>query len=530
MKKVIFAILAVTASVLSYASGSGGGSSVQAVPKPVVFRVLNGAEPATLDPSLCEDTASHNILLALFEGLLTYDPETNDGIPGIAESWSVSADGTVYTFELRKSTWSDGVPITAQGFVDSWLRTLNPETASPYAWMIAMVVEGAASYLSGETGPEAVWIRALDDYIFEVTMVGPVPYVTSMLPHNVFAVLPLHVIEKHGESWTLPGNMVSNGAYILEQWRPQEMLSVVRNPRYWDAETVSVDRIIYFPSEDDIVRLNMYLAGEADWLKGGVPPGQLQSMKVRHDFQTTPELATIFYDFNHSIAPLNDVRVRKALAMAFDKQRFIEHVAQGVHTPTDTMVPPMKGYEPVRGNHYEVESARKLLAEAGFPGGKDFPKLTILYSTSKIIQVIAEYVQQQWQQNINIEVQIENAEWKTVLARASTQDFELLHRGWVGDYLDANTFLEVFQSDSDMNRGRYSNPRFDRLLQEAARLPAGSGRAEILRQAEDILIRQDQAVIPILHLTSINMIDTDKWGGWTPTILNCHPPKYIYKK
>jgi len=530
MNTRVATFIAVLAAIAAASIASGEGQPPDVRPDQVVFRVLNGAEPPTLDPSLSEDTTSHNILLALFEGLLNYDPLTNDGIPGIAESWTVSADGKVYTFKLRKATWSDGVAITAKTFVDSWLRTLNPDTASPYAWLMGMAVEGADAYNCGEAGPEAVKMRAVDDYTFEVTMVGPLPYVTSMLPHTVFAVLPMHVIEKYGEDWVLPGNMVSNGPFVLETWKPQEILTVVRNPKYYDAEVVRLDRIEYYPSEEDPTRLNMYLAGEADWLNGGLPPDQLRAMMTRQDFRSAPSLTTMFYAFNHTKPPFDDANIRKSLAMAFDKELFFERLAAGVHTPTDAMVPDMKGYPKRQGTHYDVETARRLLAEAGYPGGRSFPSITLLYPTGSGAGKLSEYVQQQWSENLGISVQIENAEWKTVLKRGYTQDFDLLFTGWMGDYLDPNTFLELFQTDSGQNYGKYSNSEFDRLIQEAARMATGPERTAKLAKAEEIFIEQDQGVIPIFHPNNVNMIDTGSWGGWSNTILDWHPPKYIYKR
>ena len=530
MKIRVATVIAVLAAFASVAVGNAEGQPSAVQSERVVFRVLNGAEPPTLDPSLSEDTASHNILLALFEGLLSYDPVTNDGIPGIAESWDISDDGKVYTFKLRKATWSDGVAITAKTFVDSWLRTLNPDTASPYAWLMGMAVEGADAYNSGEAGPEAVKIRAVDDYTFEVTMVGPLPYVTSMLPHTVFAVLPMHVIEKYGENWVLPGNMVSNGPFVLESWKPQEILTVVRNPKYYDAAAVKLDRIEYYPSEQDTTRLNMYLAGEADWLNGGLPPAQLRAMMIREDFQSAPSLATMFYEFNHTEPLFDDVKVRKALAMAFDKELFFARVAAGVHTPTDAMVPDMKGYPQNAGNHYDVERARHLLSEAGYPGGRGFPDITLLYPTGSGAGKLCEYVQQQWSENLGIPVQIENSEWKTVLKRGFSQDFDLLFMGWIGDYIDPNTFLELFQTGAGQNYGKYSNKEFDNLIQEAARLPSGRERMAKLTNAEELFIEKDQAVIPVFHPNNVNMIDTEAWGGWSNTILDWHPPKYIYKR
>ena len=233
---------------------------------------------------------------------------------------------------------------------------------------------------------------------------------------------------------------------------------------------------------------------------------------------------------NHTEPLFNDVKLRKALAMAFDKELFFERLAAGVHTPTDAMVPDMKGYRQRAGNHYNLETARRLLAEAGYPEGRGFPNITLLYPTGSGAGKLCEYVQQQWSENLGISVQIENAEWKTVLKRGYSQDFDLLFMGWLGDYLDPNTFLELFQTDAGQNYGKYSNREFDRLIQEAARLPDGPERTAKLAKAEEIFVEEDQAVIPIFHANNVNMIDTDRWEGWSNTILDWHPPKYIYKR
>ncbi|MBN2552793.1 MAG: peptide ABC transporter substrate-binding protein [Spirochaetales bacterium] len=538
MKKLLVLLMVLFVAALGFAGGKGeeGPAPEAAAPaaetarEEVVFTILNGSEPPTLDAALMEDTTSHRIYMALFEGLLINDPKTNDGIPAVAESWTISDDGLVYTFKLRKSTWSDGVPITAQTVVDSWLRELNPETGAPYAWMMTMVVKGAAEYNEGEAGPEAVQIRALDDYTFQMDLVGPAPYVIGMLPHQAFAIVPLHTIEKYGDQWTLPGNMVCNGPFLLEEWKPQEVLTVVKNDMYWDADAVKLDKIIFIPTDDYNTGLNMYLAGEADWNRGLIPTDQIDALKTRDDFQVSPQLATYFYEVNHGMKPLNDVRVRKALSMAIDRQTLVEKVSRGGQIPANVIVPEFPGYKPPKGNPYNVEMAKQLLADAGFPGGQGFPDLTILYNTSEGHKKIAEYVQQQWETNLGVVFKIENVEWKTLLARGKEQDFQVLRMGWVGDYQDPNTFLELFQTDGGMNYGKYSNPKFDELLQSAARMPAGQKRLDTLREAEEIFITQDQGILPIYHYTNLDLIDLDKWGGWYGSVQGIHPWKFIYLK
>jgi oligopeptide transport system substrate-binding protein len=529
MKRLLILLLILTVAGFAFAGGAKEGEKPKAE---VVFTVANGAEPPTFDPSLSEDTTSHNILLAINEGLLVYDPKTNLGIPGVAESWTISPDGKTWTFKIRKNAkWSDGVAITAKTVVDSWMRTLNPDTASPYAWLMGMVVAGADDYNTGKAGPEAVKIRALDDYTFQMDMVGPLPYVDSMLPHSIFAIMPLHVIQKYGKDWTLPGNHVSNGAYILQEWKPQDHVTVVKNPSYWDAANVKIDKIVYVASDDNNTRLNMYLAGEADWMWQGIPLDQLDAVKPRADYHVVAQLATYFYEFNHAAkSPLQDVRVRKALGMAVDRQALVDKVTRGGQLGTVAMVPPMPGYAPAKGNPYNVEQAKKLLADAGFPGGQGFPKMTILYNTSEGHKKIAEFVQQQWTQNLNVSVGIENAEWKTVLARGGQQDFQILRMGWVGDYQDPNTFLELFITDGGQNYGKYTNPKFDELIRKAATMKPGADRFKALQDAESILIDQDQGIIPFYHYVNQDMIDTNVWGGWYPTVMGWHPPKFIFKK
>ncbi len=241
-------------------------------------------------------------------------------------------------------------------------------------------------------------------------------------------------------------------------------------------------------------------------------------------------LGTYYYTFNHTQPPFNNVKLRKALAMSIDKQVLVDRVSRGGETPTDVVVPNMAGYTSPEGNHYDVEAAKQLLAEAGYPGGQGLPEITILYNTSEGHKKIAEYAQQQWEENLGISMSIENVEWKTALSRGREQDFMLLRMGWIGDYLDPNTFLELFQAHSGSNYGKYNNPEFDKLIQEAARMPASAARTAKLKQAEQIFITQDQGILPIYHYTNKNLIDLSKWGGWYNTATDWHHPKFIYKK
>jgi len=247
----------------------------------IVFRLNNGTEPESLDPALISGVPENQIYMGLFEGLVVPDPETLQAKPGIAERWEVSDDGRTYTFYLREdAVWSDGVDITAQTVRDSWLRFLNPETAADYTYMMvdeAMVL-GAADYNSGEAGPEAVQIRAVDEKTFQVTLDRPRAFFVDMLNHYAFAVHPLHVIEEYGDAWTRPGNIVSNGPFTLDTWVPQDRIELVKNPTYWDAENVQLDRVVLYPIDDQNTALNLYQDGQIDWLKT-VAPARLDEMK-----------------------------------------------------------------------------------------------------------------------------------------------------------------------------------------------------------------------------------------------------------
>ncbi len=494
------------------------------------FIMNNGAEPQTLDPSKISGVPEHKIYMALFEGLVINDPQTSLAKPGIAESWTISPDGKMITFKLRKSTWSDGTPITAKTVVDSWHRNLNPETGAEYAYMVNMVVKGAEAYNAGKAPKETVGIKAIDDYTFQVELIGPLPYAVDMMAHYAFAILPMHVINKLGDEWVKPGNLVGNGPFALKEWKPQESLTVVANPTYWDAKSVKLSAITFLPIDDNLTAYNKYKNGEIDW-SHGVPLDLIDEIKLRPDYQVAPQVATYYYIFNVTRKPFTDVRVRKALGMALNMQDLVAKVTKGGQLATNAMVPAMAGYTAIKGNAYNVEEAKKLLAAAGFPGGVGFPKVTLLYNTSEGHKKIAEWAQENWKKNLGIEVALVNQEWATFLdTRQTSHDFEFCRAGWVGDYLDPNTFLDMFITGSGLNDGLYSNAKYDELIKKAATMPAGKARMDTLRQAEEIMITADQAVIPFYHYVEQDLIDTKVWGGWYANPLGVHNWKFIFKK
>jgi oligopeptide transport system substrate-binding protein len=469
--------------------------------------------------------------LALFEGLVVNDPVTCHALPGVAESWSLSPDGLTLRFKLRADArWSDGRPLVARDFVEGWLRTLDPATGSEYAYLIGLVVRGAQAY-NEDGGPrEDVAVKAIDDRTLEVGLVGPAPYAVDLMANYAFSPLPMAAIAKYGDEWARPEHLVGNGPYTLREWQPGRYILVVKNDKYWDAKNVRLRSIEFVPVEDEESGYDLFKGGRIDW-EANPPYARVEEMRSRKDFQLSPANSVYYYIFNMAKEPLTDVRVRKALAMAVDKRALVDRILKGGQLPTDSFVPPQAGYGSAKGNPLDLDAARKLLAEAGFPNGEGFPKLTILYNTNENHKKIAEFVREEWKRNLGVEVVLRNQEWKTFLdARSKTHDFQIARAGWIGDYLDPNAFLDMFLLDSGNNDGLYKNPRYDELVKKAMTMPLGAERLAVLAEAEDLLIGQDQAIMPFYFYASGNLIDTDKWAGWSSNPLDIHPWKFIYRK
>ena len=529
MKKIMCILLVLSVSFSMFANGEQEKPVVS--DDEVVFIRNNGTEPQSLDPGHIEGVPEHNIYMCIFEGLVTYDPKTLEAIPAVAESWDISEDQLTYTFHLRKDAkWSDGVPITAQTVVDSWLRFLSPELAAAYAYLPGMIVKGALEYNSGTAGPESVAIRALDEHTFQFELVGPAPYALNMLPHYAFGIVPMHAIEKYGDAWIRPENFVGNGPFTVETWSPHDKLVMVKNDAYWDADNVKLDKVIFYPIEDVNTSVNMFIQGDIDWIEN-VPDAQLEKMQLRDDYNVNPAFTTGYYIFNFTNPVLKDVRVRKAMCMAIDRQQMVDRVLRGGQFPAYGITPPLPRYEAVVGFDENIKEARQLLAEAGYPDGKGFPEMCILYNTNEGNKKLAEYIQQQWAENLHLNITIENQEWATFIDNRQAQQFDIGRAAWQGDYVDPNTFLQdLLHSQSGNNDGLYNNAEFDALLNKATLMPDGQERFDTLRRAEEIAFQEDFALVPLYYYTRSNWIDLNKWGGWYMNTLDIHPYKFIYKK
>ncbi len=483
------------------------------------FTYRVGDESPSIDPGLVEDVDGADVVRDLFEGLYNQDAAGNL-IPGVALSHTVSDDGLVYTFTLRDTAkWSNGDPVTAGDFVYAWQRAASPELASPYSWYIdLMSIENGADVIAGDMPTSELGVTAIDDTTLEVRLTQPLPYFAQMVTHGT--TFPVHqaTIEEHGSDWVLPENMVSNGAYVLTEFVPQERLVRERNPMYWDNENTILDKVTKLVITDENVALTRYLAGELDWTD--VPAGQFPRLSAEFPDQavSVPQACSYYYMFNlRDGAPeeLQDPNVRKALSLAVDRDIIVNNVLAGgqkaaytfTHWATagfETPNIPMADMTQADRN----AMAQELLAEAGY--GSDNPlSIDLVYNTNESHKSVAIAISQMWKQTLGVETTLANQEWQTFLEARSNGDFDVARGGWCADYNEASTFLDLMDSGSGYNDSKYNNPEVDALL--AAAKTADNPQANYDRVEE--FIAQDTPIIPIYHYAAVDMF-ADNLEGW----------------
>lgn len=490
------------------------------------FRISNLVEPESLDPGLVTGVPEHRIVSALFEGLAVNDPRDLTPRPGVARSWSVSRDGLVYTFHLREARWSDGRPVTAHDFVYAWERVLNPRTGAKYAQQLYYLRNGEAYNRGQLTDFGQVGVRALDDRTLQVTLRAPTPYFLFLTTFYTLYPVPRWAVEAHGPDWVKPGKLVGNGPFRLVSWVPQRELVIEKNPAYWDAASVRLQRVVFLPTDDVHTAYKQFLAGESDWVPT-VPPAQLEAARRRPEYYVHPYLGTYYFRFNVTRPPLGDVRVRKALSMAVDREALTRFVTRAGEVPTASFVPAgLPGYEGVRGLPYDPAAARRLLAEAGYPDGRGFPRVELLYNTLELHRVIAQAVQQMWKEALGIHVELANVEWKVYLARLAKLDYQIARAGWIGDYLDPNTFLDLWVTGGGNNQTGWSHRRYDQLIAQAGVTVDARERMRLLQEAERILVAEEVPIMPLFTYVNKGLLSR-RVRGWYPNILDIHPLKAI---
>ncbi len=481
------------------------------------YRVLD--EHSSVDPQVVEDVSGAEIVRDLFEGLMNQDADGNL-VPGVATGFEANEANDVYTFTLRDNAkWSDGTPVTAHDFVFAWQRAVNPELASPYAWyMELMSIENAKEIIAGEKPIEELGVEAVDDRTLRVNLSEPLPYFATMTTHSTTFPAPKHVIEEHGAEWTKPGNIVSNGAYVLTEHVPSERSVRERNPMYWDNENTIVDKTVALVINDENQALTRYLAGELD--RTEVPAGQFPRLKQEYPDEAIsfPRLCNYYYTFNLSDSgpeAFKDQRVRHALSLAVDRKIIVENILAGGQPEAYTFTPgATAGFEipenPVATmtQSERDDLARELLQQAGY--GSDNPlKFDMIYNTSEAHNKIAVAMSQMWKQKLGVEASLANMEWKTFLDTRGAQNFELARGAWCGDYNEASTFLDLLTSESGYNDGKYSNAKVDELMRQAK----SSSDPQPLYSEVEFILSNEMPVIPIYHYAGVYMLDDDL-GGW----------------
>jgi oligopeptide transport system substrate-binding protein len=499
--------------------------------------IINGPDPETLDPALGTSIEGLRVIAALSEGLTRNDPVTARPIPGLAESWEISPDGCVYAFHLRANLmWSPGDPITSDDVVYSWLRVLNPLTAAEYSGQLFYIKNGEALINGTIKDTSLVGVHAVDPRTVRVELNHPTPFFLDLCAFQTLAVVPRKLIAKYGEDWMRVRPLPGSGPYLLDQWRLNDKIRLVKNPYYWDAANTRSAVVDLLPISAPSTALNLYQSGEADiiWDRSNVPSELMDVLSKRPDSHTFPYLATEFIRCNTTRPPFGDPRVRQALALAIDKRRLVGRFLRGGESPADHLVPDgTANYEPAPGLGYDPDEARRLLAQAGYPGGKAFPAITYLFDSAsgggRINVELGVEMQQMWEKQLGIRVELKEMEKRVYLAAQNHLDYDLTRSSWVGDYDDPNTFLDLFRGNNRNNRTGWKNAAYDELMEQADREVDRGKRAGLLRRAESILVRDETPIIPIFFYAGFNYYNPAKVKGAYSNILDDHPLNAIWR-
>jgi len=476
-------------------------------------------EFTTADPQMVEDVSGSYFVRDLFEGLMNQDGDGNL-IPGVATGYTTNDAKDVYTFTLRDNArWSDGNPVTAHDFVYAWRRLADPATASPYSWFAdIMALENVGAVMSGESPPEALGIRALDNHTLEVRLTASLPYFAAMTTHASTFPSPQWTVRTFGDNWTKPGNIVGNGAYVLTEHIPNETATRERNTMYWNNDATIIDKVVTLVINDENTDFTRWEAGETD--KGAVPSGQYPRLKAEYPDEAIsfPRLCTYYMTFNLSPSgpeAFKDVRVRQALSYALDRSVVTDKILQGGQIQAFTFTPgatagfevPAVAFGQMSQDQRNV-NAKLLMAAAGY--GPDNPlKFEYMYNTSEGHKKIAIGAQQMWKETLGAEATLANQEWKTFLKTRGGQNFDVARGGWCGDYNEASTFLDLMTTPSGYNDGKFSNAEVDELMTSARTM---SDATSNYTRVEEIMANE-MPIIPVYHYTGVFML-RNNLKGW----------------
>lgn len=463
-------------------------------PKLTSFRMALNDEPPTLDWNLATDGVSFLVITNLMEGLTEYDQDLN-AKASIAKRWTVSEDGLIYTFYLRKDVyWSDGLPVTASDFEYSWKRLLSPATAAEYAYFL-YDIKNAYEYNTGQlTDASQVGVKALSPGVLEVQLKKPVVYFPSITTFMVTFPIRRDIIEKYGDRWTEPDHIVTNGPFQLSEWRHEYRLTLQANPHYY-GNPVHLDQILYFVINEPTTALTLYETGDLEMVD--LPPEAIPTYRGSPEHLKKPLLRGYYYGFNIEKFPFNDVRIRRAFSMAINRKE-IPRILKGGEAATSSWIPEgVFGYNPTIGLPFNPEKARSLLKKGGYPEGKNFPEITISYNTGAVNRLIAENVQEQLRRTLGIRVLLDNQEWKVYLKRLKVDTPSIFRLGWGADYPDPDNFMVLFHSRSGNNNTHWGSEEYDRLIARAAIEKEREKRQFLYDEAQRLLLEKDAVIVPL---------------------------------
>ncbi|MBV9645192.1 MAG: peptide ABC transporter substrate-binding protein [Verrucomicrobia bacterium] len=500
-----------------------------------ILLITVGSEPRTLDPQEAQGVTEHHIVMAMIEGLVApgIDGESKV-VPGMADRWEHNEDYSVWTFHLgERRKWSDGEPVKAGDFVFSYKRMLTPSFGAQYAENL-FILKGAEDYYSGKiTDFDQVGVKALDDRTLRIDLVGPTPYLLSLVQHDSWlpvcptAILKFGNIDTRDSKWTRAENYVGNGPFKMKSWHPNDVIEVVRNPLYWDAASVKLNGINFYSIENLNTQERAFQAGQLH------KTDQVPLDKVPYYRRTHPELLRIdpyegvyFYRINVVRKPLDNPKIRLALNLAVDREAIVKNILREDQKPATGYTPPGMGeYEPLNKITYDPARARQLLAEAGYPNGKGFPRFIIHFNTLESHRAIAEAIQQMWKEELNINVALENQEWKVYLDTQNNKNYDLSRSAWIGDFMDPVTFLSMWTTGNGNNNTNWGNPKFDALIEQAARTGDPAHRFQILHDAEDLFL-SDLPIVLVYWYTNAYLLQPSV-QNWNPLVLGNHNYKFI---
>ena len=509
-----------------------GGPSGNELAQEQVFRKNNGSDPGTLDPHRAEGVPASNVLRDLYEGLVS-EAANGDYIPGVAESWSISEDGKTYRFKIREEAiWSNGDSVVAEDFVFSLRRSVDPKTLSNYSSML-YPIKNARDVVLGKLPTDKLSVYAESNKTLIIELEEPTPYFISLLTHST--TYPVHPpsVREHGTSFTRPENMISNGAFILKDWRIQDYILLERNEKYWDNLSTTLSQVYYYPLDNPDASLRRYRANELDFTDT-TPSEQLPWIKknLKDELKITPYFGSYYYGFNNSKPPFKDnPELRMALSLAVNRTIITDIVLGAGQIPAFTFVPPVKQYQGKQPEWAKLTQeqreglAKELYTQAGYSDSNPL-SIEIIYNTSENHKRVALAVTSMWKKVLGVETKLRNQEWKVFLeTRRLQEETEVFRGGWIGDYDDPYTFSELLHSENEMNHSGYASEEYDALLRSASLKPAGKERTNDLLQAEQIMLN-DMPVIPLYFYVSQHLIKP--WVfGLEGNVMDHHYSKYV---